>query len=101
MQIRKALNQVERLEKEILEVKRSLYSSSEFSRIKSKKRMHSAALDFLKLQDIPDKIKIDSVELVRQERKHAITLDSNVLISDVRENEKNSSDCKDLAATHA
>ncbi len=71
MQIRKVLNRVESLEKEILAVKLSLYSSTEVSRIKSKRRMHNAALDFLKLADIPDKIKIDSVELVRQERKHA------------------------------
>jgi hypothetical protein len=36
-----------------------------------KKRMPNATLEFLKLQEAPDKIKIDSVELVRQERKHA------------------------------
>lgn len=71
MQIQKVLNRVENLEKEIQKVKRSLYSYTEISRIKSKKRMHKAALDFLKLQDIPDKIKIEAVELVRQERKHA------------------------------
>ncbi len=71
MRIQKVLNRIENLEKEILKVKRSLYSSTEVSRIKSKKRMHSAALAFLKIQDIPDKIKIDAVELVRRERKHA------------------------------
>lgn len=71
MQIQKVLNRVENLEKELQKVKRSLYSYPEASRIKSKKKMHNAALDFLKLQDIPDKIKIDSVELVRRERKHA------------------------------
>jgi hypothetical protein len=71
MQIQRVLNRVEKLEREIQKVKRSLYTCTEFSRIKSKKRMHNAALDFLKLQDIPDKIKIDSVELVRRERKHA------------------------------
>jgi hypothetical protein len=71
MQIQKVLNRVENLEKEIQKIKRSLYSYTEISRIKSKKRMHKAALDFLKLQDIPDKIKIEAVELVRQERKHA------------------------------
>ncbi len=71
MRIQKVLNRVESLEKEILKVKRNLYSCTEVSHIKSKKRMHNAALDFLKLQDIPDIIKLDSVELVRQERKHA------------------------------
>jgi len=71
MQIQKVLNRIEFLEKEMQKVKRSMYSYTEVSRIKSKKRMHNAALNFLKLQDIPDKIKMDSVELVRRERKHA------------------------------
>ena len=71
MKIQRVLNRVEKLEKEIQKVKRSLYTYTEVSRIKSKNRMHNAALDFLKLQDSPDKIKIDSVELVRGERKHA------------------------------
>ena len=71
MQTQRFLNRVEKLEKEIQKVKRSLYACTKVSSIKSKKRMHNAALDFLKLQDIPDKIKIDSVEQVRRERKHA------------------------------
>jgi len=70
MQIQKVLDRVEDLEKEIQKVKRSLFPHIEISPI-SKKRMHDAALDFLKLQEIPDIIDIDSVELVRRERKHA------------------------------
>jgi len=60
-----------KLEKEIQELRRGLYSPAEVSSIKPKKAMHKAALDFLKLKDIPDKIEISSVELIRKERKHA------------------------------
>jgi len=38
---------------------------------KLEKEMHKAALDFLKLKDIPDKIEISSVEMAISERKHA------------------------------
>lgn len=62
---------MKRLEKELRELRRGLYSQMEVSSIKPKKAMHKAALDFLKLKDIPDKIEISSVELVRKERKHA------------------------------
>jgi len=62
---------MEKLEKEMHEVRRSLYSQLGVSLTKSKRRMHNAALDFLKIKEIPDKIEIDSVDLVRKERKHA------------------------------
>ena len=71
MQVQKALNRMEKLEKEMHEVRRSLYSQLGVSLTKSKRRMHNAALDFLKIKEIPDKIEIDSVDLVRKERKHA------------------------------
>ncbi len=70
MQVQKALNRMEKLEKEMQEIRRSLYSQIEVSLTKSKKKMHKAALDFLKLKDLPDEIEISSVELVRKERKH-------------------------------
>ncbi len=60
-----------KLEKEVQELRLCLYSQTEVSSIKPKKAMHKKALDFLKLKDIPDKIEISSVELVRKERKHA------------------------------
>ena len=71
MQVQKALNRMRKLEKEMQELRRGLYSQMGVSSIKPKKAMHKAALDFLKLKDIPDKIEISSVELVRKERKHA------------------------------
>ena len=71
MQSRRVLNRMKKLEKELQELRRGLYSQMEVSSIKSKKAMHKAALDFLKLKDIPDKIEINSVELIRKERKHA------------------------------
>ncbi len=71
MQARKVLNRIKKLEKEMQELRRGLYSQMEVSSIKPKKAMHKAALDFLKLKDIPDKIEINSVELIRKERKHA------------------------------
>ncbi len=55
---------------ELQELKRGLYSQMKASSITGKRKMHSAALDFLKLKDIPDKIENSSVELVRKERKH-------------------------------
>ncbi len=71
MQVQKVLNRMEILEKEMHKVRRSLYSQIEVSITRPKKTMHRAALDFLKLKDIPDRIEISSVELVRKERKHA------------------------------
>ncbi len=62
---------MEILEKEMHKVRRSLYPQIEVSITRPKKAMHRAALDFLKLKDIPDRIEISSVELVRKERKHA------------------------------
>ncbi len=70
MQAQKVLNRMKRLEKELHELKRGLYSQMKVSSITGKRRMHNAALGFLKLKDIPDKIEISSVELVRKERKH-------------------------------
>lgn len=71
MQVQKVLNRMEILEKEMHKVRRSLYPQIEVSITRPKKAMHRAALDFLKLKDIPDRIEISSVELVRKERKHA------------------------------
>jgi hypothetical protein len=62
---------MKKLEKEMQELKKGLYSQTRVSEVKPKKAMHKAALDFLKLKDIPDKIEIISVEMVRNERKHA------------------------------
>jgi hypothetical protein len=62
---------MKKLEKEIRELKHGLYSQIEVSAMNPKKRMHKAALDFLKLKDIPDKIELGSVDLMRKERKHA------------------------------
>ncbi len=71
MQAQKMLNRMKKLEKEMQEISRSLYSQIGASLTVPKKRMHKAALDFLKLKEIPDKTEISSVELVRKERKHA------------------------------
>ncbi len=71
MQGQKVLNRMKRLEKELHELKRGLHSQMKVSSITGKRGMHNAALGFLKLKDIPDKIEISSVELVRKERKHA------------------------------
>lgn len=71
MQIQKVLSRMKKLEKEIQELRKGLYSQMRVSSIKPKKSMHKAALDFLKLKDIPDKTEINSVELIRKERKHA------------------------------
>ncbi|HEY9205925.1 MAG TPA: hypothetical protein VIO58_08385 [Candidatus Methanoperedens sp.] len=70
MQGQKALNRMKRLEKEMHELKCSIYSQMKASSITGKRKMHNAALGFLKLKDIPDKIELSSVELVRKERKH-------------------------------
>ncbi|MDP3104092.1 MAG: hypothetical protein Q8M95_05740 [Candidatus Methanoperedens sp.] len=71
MQVQKALTRMKTLEKEVWKLRKSIYSQTEGSIIKPKKVMHKAALDFLKLKNIPDTIEINSVELVRNERKHA------------------------------
>ena len=70
MQVQKVLNRMKLLENEMEKVRRSLYSQIEVS-ITRPKVMHRAAIDFLKLKEIPDKIEMSSVELVRKERKHA------------------------------
>ncbi|NJD53694.1 MAG: hypothetical protein FIB07_12600 [Candidatus Methanoperedens sp.] len=62
---------MKKLEKEMQELRSSIYSNVKVSRIKSKTRMHKAALDFLILKNIPDKLELDSVEMIRNERKHA------------------------------
>lgn len=71
MQVQKALNRMEILEKEMQRVRRSLISQVEISLTRQKKTMHKAALDFLNLKNIPDRIELGSVELIRKERKHA------------------------------
>lgn len=71
MQVQNVLTRMKKLEKEMQELKKGLYSQTRVSAAKPKKWMHKAALDFLKLKDIPDKIEISSIEIVRTERKHA------------------------------
>ena len=71
MQVQKVLTRMKKLEKDMQELRKGIYSQTRVSEVKSKKAMHKAALDFLKLKDIPDKIEISSVEMVRTERKHA------------------------------
>lgn len=71
MQAQKVLTRMKKLEKEMQELKKSIYSQTRVCAVIPKKTMHKAALDFLKLKDIPDKIEISSVEMVRTERKHA------------------------------
>ena len=71
MQFQKVLSRMKKLEKEMRELRNGIYSQTEVSIIKPKEVMHKAAIDFLKLKDIPDKIEISSVELMRNERKHA------------------------------
>jgi hypothetical protein len=71
MQVQKVLTRMKKLEKEMQELKKGIYSQTRVCAVKPKKAMHKAALDFLKLKDIPDKIEINSVEMVRTERKHA------------------------------
>jgi hypothetical protein len=71
MQAQKVLSRMDKLEKEMSEIRRSLHTQIEISLTNSKSKMHKAALDFIKLEDIPDTFEIGSVELVRQERKHA------------------------------
>lgn len=65
------MSRMKKLEKEMQELRSSIYSNVKVSRIKSKTRMHKAALDFLILKNIPDKLELDSVEMIRNERKHA------------------------------
>ncbi len=60
MQVQKVLSRMKKLEKEMQELRRGLYSQIEVSVIKPKKVMHKAALDFLNLKDIPDKIDLSS-----------------------------------------
>ena len=62
---------MKKLEKEMQELRKGIYSQTRVSAVKPKKEMNKAALDFLKLKDIPDKIEISSIEMVRTERKHA------------------------------
>ncbi len=62
---------METLEKEMQRVRRSLISQVGISLTRQKKAMHKAALDFLNLKNIPDRIELGSVELIRKERKHA------------------------------
>jgi len=62
---------MKKLEKEMQELRKGIYSQTRDSADKPKKAMHKAALDFLKLKDIPDNIEISSVEMIRTERKHA------------------------------
>jgi len=69
MQVQKVLTRMKKLEKEMQELRKGIYSQTRV--VKPKKAMHKAALDFLKLKDIPDKSEISSVEMVRTERKHA------------------------------
>jgi hypothetical protein len=71
MQSQKVLTRMKKLEKEIRELRIGINSQTGISIVKPRTEMHKAALDFLKLKDIPDKIEISSVELVRKERKHA------------------------------
>lgn len=72
MQVQKVLGRMRKLEKEMHELRRGLYSRTEVHIVKQKRGMHRAALDFLKLKEIQDKIEISAVELVRKERKHAM-----------------------------
>jgi hypothetical protein len=71
MQTQKVMSRMKKLEKEMQELRCNIYSNIKVSGIKSKKEMHKAAQDFLKLKDIPDKPGFDSVEMIRSERKHA------------------------------
>lgn len=71
MQTRRVLARMKKLENEIQELRRGLYSHLEVSASKSKKEMHRAASEFLELKNIQDIIEAGSVELIRKERKHA------------------------------
>ena len=70
MQVQKVLGRIKKLEKEMQELRRGLYSQIEVPIVKQKREMHKAALDFLKLKEVQDKIELSAVELVRKERKH-------------------------------
>ncbi len=71
MQAKRVLARMKKLEKEMQELRRGLYSHFEVSASKPKKAMHRAATEFLELKSIQDKIEMSSVELIRKERKHA------------------------------
>ena len=71
MQAKRVLARMKKLEKEMQELRRGLYSHLEVSASKPKKAMHRAATEFLELKNIQEKIDADSVELIRKERKHA------------------------------
>lgn len=70
MQVQRVLTRLKKLEKEMQELRKGIHSQTRVSAVKPN-AMHKAALDFLNLKDIPDKIEISSVEMVRAERKHA------------------------------
>lgn len=71
MQAKRVLARMKKLEKEMQELRRGLYSRLEETASKPKKAMHRAATEFLELKNIQDKIEAGSVELIRKERKHA------------------------------
>lgn len=71
MQALRVLARMKKLEKEMQELRRGLYSRLEVTASKPKKAMHRAATEFLELKNIQDKIEASSVELIRKERKHA------------------------------
>ena len=71
MQAKRVLARMKKLEKEMQELRRGLYSHLEVTASKPKKAMHRAATEFLELKNVQDKFEAGSVELIRKERKHA------------------------------
>ncbi|MFZ3384518.1 MAG: hypothetical protein WA144_11395 [Candidatus Methanoperedens sp.] len=58
---------MKKLEKEMQELKKGIYSQTRVTAVKPKKAMNKAALDFLKLKDIPDKSKGCCAEYVYED----------------------------------
>ena len=69
MQDQEVLIRLENLEKEIFEIKRAIYIRADIPE-QTSNEMHNAALEFLRLEGIPNKTELLAVEVIRRERKH-------------------------------
>ena len=68
-QDQEGLIRLKNLEKEISEIKRAIYIRGDIPEQISNE-MHNAALEFLRLEEVPNKTELSAIEIIRRERKH-------------------------------
>ena len=68
-QDQEGLIRLENLEKEISEIKRAIYIRGDIPEQISNE-MNNAALEFLRLEEVPNKTELSAIEIIIRERKH-------------------------------